>query len=164
MAFSRSENNWVMKPTSSVFGSEIWARDELVARYFGNVKDGAVSYNSLVVRVKDPARVRQAAEQIKRPTPLGSFEAFPEEEYYAKQNQTSQQFVGAIAFRVVLDGSIVAGCPFGPLPHTISGSLGRANGSAVAPASSQPFPFPRRRIAVFGCEATPPGSGRALPS
>jgi cell division protein FtsX len=86
----------VMKPTGSVFGSEIWARDELVARYFGNVKDGAVSYNSLVVRVKDPARVRQAAEQIKRPTPLGTIEAFPEQEYYSKQNQTSQQFLGAI--------------------------------------------------------------------
>jgi ABC-type antimicrobial peptide transport system permease subunit len=87
----------VMKPTGSVFGSEVWARDELVARYFGNVKDGAVSYTSLVVRVKDPALVRHAAEQIKKPNPLGSLEAFPEAEYYAKQNQTSQQFLGAIA-------------------------------------------------------------------
>jgi ABC-type lipoprotein release transport system permease subunit len=87
----------VMKPTTSVFGSEIWARDEQVARYFGNVKEGAVSYTSLVVRVKEPARVRQAAEEIKKPTALGTFEAFPEEDYYSKQSQTSQQFLGAIA-------------------------------------------------------------------
>jgi ABC-type lipoprotein release transport system permease subunit len=87
----------VMKPTKSVFGSEIWARDELVARSFGNVKDGAVTYTSLVVRVKDPARVRHAADEIKKPTTLGTFEAFPEEEYYSKQSQTSQQFLGAIA-------------------------------------------------------------------
>jgi ABC-type lipoprotein release transport system permease subunit len=86
----------VMKPTGSVFGSEIWARDELVARYFGNVKDGAVSYTSLVVRVKDPSQVRHAAEQIKKPSTLGSLEVFPKEEYYAKQNQTSQQFLGAV--------------------------------------------------------------------
>jgi ABC-type lipoprotein release transport system permease subunit len=86
----------VMKPSGSVFGSEIWAKDEQVARYFGNVKDGAVSYTSFVVRVEDPARVRQAAERIKKPTTLGTFEAFPEEEYYAKQSQTSQQFLGAI--------------------------------------------------------------------
>jgi ABC-type lipoprotein release transport system permease subunit len=86
----------VMKPTNSVFGSEIWARDELVARYFGNVKEGAVSYSSLVVRVKDPALVRQAAEQMKKPNTVGTLEAFPEEEYYSKQSQTSQQFLGAI--------------------------------------------------------------------
>jgi putative ABC transport system permease protein len=86
----------VMKASGSVFGSEIWARDEQVARYFGNVKDGAVSYNSFVVRVKDPTLVRAAAEQIKNVTTQGSFEAFPEEEYYSKQSQTSQQFLGAI--------------------------------------------------------------------
>jgi ABC-type lipoprotein release transport system permease subunit len=86
----------VMKPSGSVFGSEIWARDQQVARYFGNVKDGAVSYNSFVVRVKDPKLAREAAEQIKKVTTQGSFEAFPEEEYYAKQNQTNQQFLGAV--------------------------------------------------------------------
>jgi ABC-type lipoprotein release transport system permease subunit len=86
----------VMKPSRSVFSCEIWARDEPVARYFGNVKDGAVSYNSLVVRLKDPALVRQAAAQIKKVTTQGSFEAYPEEEYYSRQSQTSQQFLGAI--------------------------------------------------------------------
>jgi ABC-type lipoprotein release transport system permease subunit len=86
----------VMKPSGSVFGSEIWAKDELVARYFGNVKDGAICYTSFVVRVKDPALVQRAAEQIKKATAQGTFEAFPEEEYYAKQSQTSQQFLGAI--------------------------------------------------------------------
>jgi ABC-type lipoprotein release transport system permease subunit len=92
----------VMKPSSSVFGSEIWARDEQVARYFGNVKEGAISYTSLVVRVKDPALVRRAAEQIKKATTQGTFEAFPEVEYYAKQSQTSQQFLGAIVVVAVV--------------------------------------------------------------
>jgi ABC-type lipoprotein release transport system permease subunit len=86
----------VMKPSSSVFGSEIWAKDEQVARYFGNVKEGAVSYTSFVVRVKDPALVRLAAEQIKKVTTQGTLEAFPEVEYYAKQSQTTQQFLGAV--------------------------------------------------------------------
>jgi putative ABC transport system permease protein len=92
----------VMKASSSVFGSEIWARDEQVARYFGNVKDGAVSYNAFVVRVRDPALVRVAAEQIKNVTTQGSFEAFPEEEYYSKQSQTSQQFLYAIMVVAVI--------------------------------------------------------------
>jgi ABC-type lipoprotein release transport system permease subunit len=86
----------VMKASGSVFGCEAWARDELVARYFGNVKEGAVSYNSFVVRVKDPALVRQAAQQIKKVATQGSFEAYPEEEYYSRQSQTSQQFLAAI--------------------------------------------------------------------
>jgi ABC-type lipoprotein release transport system permease subunit len=85
----------VMKPTSSVFSSEVWARDELVARYFGNVKDGGVSYTSFVVRVKDSARVQQAARQIKKVTVQGDLEAFPEREYYARQTQTSEQYLGA---------------------------------------------------------------------
>lgn len=85
----------VMKPTGSVFGSEIWAKDEQVARYFGNVKDGAISYTSLVLRVKDTAVVPQAVALIKKATSLGSFEAFPEEQYYSKQSQISQQFLGA---------------------------------------------------------------------
>jgi ABC-type lipoprotein release transport system permease subunit len=86
----------VMKPSGSVFGSEIWAKDELVARYFGNVKDGAIAYTSFVVRVKDPVLVRPAARRIRAATAQGTFEAFPEEEYYSKQSQTSRQFLGAV--------------------------------------------------------------------
>jgi ABC-type lipoprotein release transport system permease subunit len=84
----------IMKPTGSVFDCEIWAKDEPVARYFGNVKDGAISYTSFVVRVRHRAFVRRAVEQIKKATTQGTFEAFPEEEYYAKQSQISQQFLG----------------------------------------------------------------------
>jgi ABC-type lipoprotein release transport system permease subunit len=87
----------IMKPNGSVFGCEIWANDQLVARYFGNMKDGAVSYNSFVVRVKDSARVREAAEQIRTVTIQGNLEAFPEQEYYTKHNQTTDQFLAAIA-------------------------------------------------------------------
>jgi ABC-type lipoprotein release transport system permease subunit len=94
----------VMKPSGSVFGSEVWAKDELVARYFGHVKEGAVSYTSFVVRVKDPALVPQAAEQIKKVTTQGTFEAFPEEEYYSKLSQTSQQFLGAITMVAFMMG------------------------------------------------------------
>jgi ABC-type lipoprotein release transport system permease subunit len=92
----------VMKPSSSIFGSEIWAKDELVARYFGNVKDGGISYSSFVLRLQDPSLVGKAAELIKKVTIQGTIEAIPEQEYFAKQSQTSQQFLGAIMLVAVV--------------------------------------------------------------
>jgi putative ABC transport system permease protein len=86
----------VMKFSSSVFGSEVWARDELVARHFGNVRDGAMTYNSMVVRINDPALIDKATEQIKEIRTEQTFAAIPETEYYAKHSQTSQQILDAI--------------------------------------------------------------------
>jgi ABC-type lipoprotein release transport system permease subunit len=98
--------NWrvagVMKASSSVFGSEVWARDVLVARDFGNVKDGAITYNSMVVRLSDPALAAEAAEQIKKARSEQRFEAIPETEYYAKQTQTGEQLLNAITVVAVV--------------------------------------------------------------
>jgi ABC-type antimicrobial peptide transport system permease subunit len=92
--------NWrvagVMKPSNSVFASEVWAKDDFVARYFGNLKDGSMTYNSMVLRLKDPALAGKAAEQIKKIRTEQTFTAIPETAYYAKQSQTSQQFLDAI--------------------------------------------------------------------
>jgi putative ABC transport system permease protein len=90
----------VMKASSSVFGSEVWARDVLVARHFGNL-----TYNSMVLRINDPALVGKATEQIKKTRTEQTFEAIPETEYYARQSQTNQQLLDAI--KVV---AVVMGC------------------------------------------------------
>jgi putative ABC transport system permease protein len=99
-AISLGGSTWrvagVMRPSSAVFGSEVWAKDELVARHFGNLRDGALTYNSMVVRLNDPANVGEAAGEIKRIRTEQTFEAIPETEYYANQSQTTQQLLGAI--------------------------------------------------------------------
>jgi ABC-type lipoprotein release transport system permease subunit len=92
----------VMKASSSVFGSEVWARDVLVARDFGNVKDGAMAYNSMVVRIDNPASVAKAAQEIKKARAEQRFEAIPETEYYGKQTQASEQFLNAITVVAVV--------------------------------------------------------------
>jgi hypothetical protein len=92
----------VMKPSASAFGSEIWAKDEFVARYFGRVKDGAVSYNSVVVRSKDPDRAKEAAEMLKKEKTQEAFAAITEREYYSKLSDTNQQFLGAVMVIAVI--------------------------------------------------------------
>jgi ABC-type lipoprotein release transport system permease subunit len=92
----------VMKPSSSVFGSEVWARDELVARHFSNLRDGALAYNAMVVRLKDAALVGQATEAIKKSRAEQAFEAIPETEYYVKLSQTTEQFLNAITVVAVV--------------------------------------------------------------
>jgi ABC-type lipoprotein release transport system permease subunit len=86
----------VMKASNSVFASEVWAKDEFVARHFSNLKDGAMTYNSMVVRMQDPALVGQASKEIKKTRTEQTFEAIPETEYYAKRSQTTEQFLDAI--------------------------------------------------------------------
>jgi putative ABC transport system permease protein len=92
----------VMKPSASAFGSEIWAKDEFVARYFGRVKDGAVSYNSIVIRAKDPERAPEAAAMLKKEHSQEAFAAFTEREYYSKLSDTNKQFLGAVMVIAVI--------------------------------------------------------------
>jgi putative ABC transport system permease protein len=93
--------NWyvvgVMKPDGSTFGSEIWTRDEFVKKNFGREN----SYSSFTVRLQDPELVQEAARLLKK-LAVASFEAVPEREYYAKLNQTNQQFLVAIIFVAII--------------------------------------------------------------
>jgi len=92
----------VMKSSASAFGSEIWAKDEFVARHFGRVKDGAVSYNSIVIRSKDPDKAKEAAELLKKERTQEAFAAMTEREYYSKLSDTNQQFLSAVMIIAVI--------------------------------------------------------------
>jgi ABC-type lipoprotein release transport system permease subunit len=92
----------VMKASGSAFGSEVWARDQHVAQYFGRMKDGAVSYNSVVVRVKDPAMAEAAAAFLKKDRTVESIVAFTEKQYYAQLSGTNQQFLMAIIIIAII--------------------------------------------------------------
>lgn len=92
----------VMKPSGSAFGSEVWAKDEHVARNFGRVKDSTIAYNSVVVRVKDPALAQEAAAFLKKERTQESIVAFTEKEYYAKLSDTNTQFLFAIIIIAII--------------------------------------------------------------
>lgn len=83
----------VMKPNASTFGSEIWTHDEHIKKNFGREN----SYSSFVIRAADPNEVPLAIEAIKKYQAV-SLLAQSEPEYYAKLNQTNQQFRGAFLF------------------------------------------------------------------
>ena len=86
----------VMKASGSAFGSEVWSKDEFVARYFGRMKDSGIAYNSVVARVKDAALAEAATALLKKERTQESIVAFTEAEYYSKLSSTNQQFLAAI--------------------------------------------------------------------
>lgn len=86
----------VMKPGGSTFGSEVWAKDEYVKKQFG--KD---NYSSFVVRAANPAEVPIAVAALKDYKGT-SLKAEAERDYYAKLNQTNQQFTYAIGFVAII--------------------------------------------------------------
>lgn len=77
----------VMDQESTSFGSEIWVRDTIVQENFGRNN----SYSSFVVRVKDVAKTKAAAEALKK-IGTASFEVKTEREYYAGMSTTNKQF------------------------------------------------------------------------
>lgn len=89
----------VMDQESSSFGSEIWVRDTIVQEFYGR----ANSYSSFVVRVKDIAKTKAAAEALKK-LPTASFEVKTEREYYAGMSTTSRQFTVVFYFITAMMG------------------------------------------------------------
>jgi putative ABC transport system permease protein len=88
----------VMDPQGSTFGSEIWAKDNYVGETFGRVN----AYSTFVVRTANEQLAQQASVLLKQYRSDRALQAIPEKEYYAKLNQTNQQFLYAIIFVAVI--------------------------------------------------------------
>lgn len=93
--FTLGERQWlvvgVMAPTGSTFDSEIWAKRSIVAPMFG--KD---SYSSVVLRTADAAVARRLKTFLNDEYEK-SVQAYVETEYFANMQETSKQFLYAIA-------------------------------------------------------------------
>jgi ABC-type antimicrobial peptide transport system permease subunit len=81
----------VMKAIGSNFGSEIWAKRQIVGGLFGKEN----IYTSLVLRTSDQARARQVAEDLTSNLKKVSLRAMPEKEYYSTLASTNQGLLGA---------------------------------------------------------------------
>jgi ABC-type lipoprotein release transport system permease subunit len=82
----------VMQATGSAFGSEVWAKQQLVGQTFGKEH----VYSSLALRTADAASARRVADDLTRHFKKAALQALPEREYYAQLAATNRQFLGAI--------------------------------------------------------------------
>jgi ABC-type lipoprotein release transport system permease subunit len=86
----------IMKSAGSTFGSEIWAKHNLVGPMFG--KD---QFTCLVARTKDAATASNLAEYLRKDF-KPAVRAEPELEYYSKLSETNKQFSIAIYFVTII--------------------------------------------------------------
>src|ERR1019366_191402 len=78
----------IMAEGSASFSSEIWTRDLHVQQNFGREN----SYCSYVVRTTGADKAKLAVRGLKDMKNDKNFQAFTEQEYYAKMTDTSKQF------------------------------------------------------------------------
>lgn len=86
----------IMKSAGSTFGSEVWAKRELIGPMFGKT-----NYTSIVLTTQDAARARAVAKDL-TDNVKPAVQAQPETEYYARLNETNRQFLIAIIFVAVI--------------------------------------------------------------
>ncbi len=100
--FQLADRTWVvvgiMKSDGTTFGSEVWAKQNLVAKLFN--KNG---YNSMVARIADDGsretimeRANDMAYHLANRFTNPKVNAQTEVEYFSKQSETSKQFLYAI--------------------------------------------------------------------
>jgi ABC-type lipoprotein release transport system permease subunit len=84
----------IMKTAGTTFDSEVWASDrKLATKTFGREN----AYSCYVMRTAGLQDARYVANQLKNWRAEWSFDAWPEQEYYAKFNLTARLFLIAIA-------------------------------------------------------------------
>lgn len=81
----------ILKSVDSAFGSEVWAKRQLVGEVFG--KENA--YTSLLLRTADAATAQRVSEELTQNFKKAALRALPERDYYAKLADTNQGLLGA---------------------------------------------------------------------
>jgi ABC-type lipoprotein release transport system permease subunit len=81
----------ITRSAGTAFGSEVWAKRQLVGQLFG--KDNA--YTSLVLRTADASSARSVSDNLTRDYKRAALRALPENDYYAKLAAANQVFLGA---------------------------------------------------------------------
>ncbi len=88
----------IMKSGSTAFGSEVWALDKKVGDNFGR----ANAYTCAVLRTRDAPTAEALAAGLKAWKTDIALQAETEPKYYAKLNETNQQFLYAIIFVAIV--------------------------------------------------------------
>jgi putative ABC transport system permease protein len=95
--FDLGGRKWIVsgitRSEGSTFGSEVWAKWSLVAHMFGKER-----YTSMVVSTADAESAKVLADDITKNFKKAALQAMPETEYFARLNETGEQFFYAIVF------------------------------------------------------------------
>jgi ABC-type lipoprotein release transport system permease subunit len=86
----------VMKSRGSTFGSEIWAKRDIVGPMFGKT-----TYTSIVLRATDAQAAKALAKDLTERFTKAAILAQTETDYFAKLSETNKQFTFAIGFVTV---------------------------------------------------------------
>jgi ABC-type antimicrobial peptide transport system permease subunit len=87
----------IMQSAGSTFGSEIWAKRQIVGPMFGKE-----NYTSIALRSSDAKAAKTLADYLTSNYKKAALKAQPETEYYSKLSDTNQQFLVAIIFVAVI--------------------------------------------------------------
>jgi putative ABC transport system permease protein len=99
--FELGGRKWVVvgltKSLGSTFGSEIWAKGDLVGKQFGKE-----AYTAVVLRTRDSETAKEAAKLLTSNFGDAKIQCMAEDEYYSKLSTTNEQFLYAIVFVAVV--------------------------------------------------------------
>jgi hypothetical protein len=96
----------IMRGSETTFGSEIWARRQIVGEVF-NKKN---LYTSIVLRADSAASARELAERLTREFKRSPVSAHTESDYFSRMDEANQQLLGSIYF---VAGFLALGGVFG---------------------------------------------------
>ena len=95
--FDLGNRKWVvvglLATHGTTFGSEIWAKQDLVGKQFGKER-----YTSIVLRAKDAEAAQKLADYLTKNYTKAALQAQTEMTYYSKLSETNRQFLYAIGF------------------------------------------------------------------
>lgn len=99
--FLLGERTWivvgVMDSATTTFGSEVWAKRNVIGPMFGKT-----NYTSVVVRAPDAAGAARLKDYFTKDYRKTALQAQVESEYYASLSETNAQFLYAIVFVTIV--------------------------------------------------------------
>jgi hypothetical protein len=84
----------IMRGAATTFGSEIWARRQLVGDAFNKLN----RYTSIVLRAQSAVKARELAQRLSRDFKKAAVSAQTEADYFVKMADANQQLLGSIYF------------------------------------------------------------------
>jgi hypothetical protein len=96
----------IMRGAETTFGSEVWAKRQLVAEVFNKRS----RYTSVVLRAESPAGAKELAERLSHAFKKSAVSAQVESDYFAKMAEANEELLGSIYF---VSGVMALGGVFG---------------------------------------------------
>ena len=133
----------IMRGADSTFGSEVWAKRQLVGPRFGKEE----SYSSLLLRTAGADQARQMCDELTHEFKKAALLAQPEKEYYAKLSRTNEGFLSATYIVAVV---MAVGGVFGVMNTMFAAISQRSRDTLPNPRADDDNPYVPMNMPAIG--------------